>query len=63
MTDQLLVMDMLNDNDLQQILILIDPSSFDEHFDKENPKKGMLQMKLDEPVKLQVTRKQYYHYN
>jgi hypothetical protein len=40
-------------NDIQQLLRLIDPTSFgsenDMHFDE-----GLLQMKLDEPVKLQL---------
>ena len=40
-------------NDIQQLLRLIDPHSFaiehDSHFDE-----GLLQMRLDEPVKLQM---------
>ena len=44
---------LLEENDIQQLLILIDPTSFhfqlDRHFNK-----GLLQMRLDEPVKLQL---------
>ena len=40
-------------NDIQQLLYLIDPTSFasdsDRHLDE-----GLLQMRLDEPVKLQL---------
>ena len=40
-------------NDIQQLLRLIDPTTFnweiDSHFDE-----GLIQMKLDEPVKLQM---------
>lgn len=43
----------LETNDIQQLLRLTDPASFgsehDTHFDE-----GLLQMKLDEPVKLQL---------
>jgi hypothetical protein len=43
----------LETNDIQQLLHLIDPTSFglehDKHLDE-----GLLQMKLDEPVKLQL---------
>ncbi len=44
---------LLETNDIQQLLRLIDPTSFglenETHFDE-----GLLQMKLDEPVKLQL---------
>jgi hypothetical protein len=44
---------LLEINDIQQLLRLIDPTSFglenDTHFDE-----GLLQMKLDEPIKLQL---------
>ena len=51
--DALLVMGSLEVNDIQQLLRLTDPTAFnyesDTHFDE-----GLLQMKLDEPVKLQM---------
>ncbi|UJR36545.1 hypothetical protein I4U23_029265 [Adineta vaga] len=53
LVDSLLVMGLLEVNDIQQLLHLIDPASFgldsDKHLDE-----GLLQMKLDEPVKLQL---------
>ncbi|CAF0745111.1 unnamed protein product, partial [Didymodactylos carnosus] len=55
--DALLVMGLLDINDIQQLLILIDPVSFEINSQKEglsNIDEGLLQMKLDEPVKLQM---------
>jgi len=53
LVDSLLVMGALEVNDIQHLLRLIDPTTFnweiDTHFDE-----GLLQMKLDEPVKLQM---------
>ncbi|CAF3538671.1 unnamed protein product [Rotaria sordida] len=53
LVDALLVMGSLEVNDIQQLLRLIDPTSFgldtDVDFDE-----GLVQMKLDEPVKLQL---------
>ncbi|CAF2524137.1 unnamed protein product [Rotaria sp. Silwood2] len=53
LVDALLVMGSLEVNDIQQLLRLVDPTSFgletDVDFDE-----GLLQMKLDEPVKLQL---------
>ncbi|CAF1381800.1 unnamed protein product, partial [Adineta ricciae] len=53
LVDALLVMGSLEENDIRQLLTLIDPTSFhfqlDRHF-----KKGLFQMRLDEPVKLQL---------
>lgn len=40
-------------NDIQQILRLIDPTSFGLE-NAKYPNEGLLQMKLDEPVKLQL---------
>ncbi|KAJ8309071.1 hypothetical protein KUTeg_013945 [Tegillarca granosa] len=50
--DNLLVMGRLNDEDLMKLLCLIDPSMFDVTADGES--KGLLNMKLAEPVKLEV---------
>jgi ryanodine receptor 2 len=53
LVDAMLVMGALEVNDIQQLLRLIDPTAFsmeiETHFDE-----GLLQMKLDEPVKLQM---------
>ncbi|UJR09568.1 hypothetical protein I4U23_013803 [Adineta vaga] len=52
LVDALLVMGSLEENDIQQLLRLIDPTSFGSKTDRFN--EGLLQMKLDEPVKLQL---------
>ncbi|CAF4475525.1 unnamed protein product [Didymodactylos carnosus] len=57
LVDALLVMGLLGANDIQQLLILIDPIAFETNYDKKelsNIEEGLLQMKLDEPVKLQM---------
>ena len=54
--DKLLLIGSLNDNDLQRLLVLIDPQTFDTDYDSksENNSKGLMQMPLDEGVKLQM---------
>ncbi|CAF2039726.1 unnamed protein product, partial [Rotaria magnacalcarata] len=53
LVDALLVMGSLEVNDIQQLLRLIDPTSFGFDTDKDFDE-GLLQMRLDEPVKLQL---------
>ncbi|XP_041469245.1 ryanodine receptor 2-like isoform X1 [Lytechinus variegatus] len=51
--DALLVIGEFDDDDLKSLLILIDPATFDETYKKGvSDTVGMLQMHLDEPVKL-----------
>ncbi|XP_033625850.1 ryanodine receptor 2-like [Asterias rubens] len=53
--DKLLVIGEFDDEDLKQLLILIDPTTFDENYKKGiSEAVGLLQMQLDEPVKLEV---------
>ncbi|XP_053408017.1 ryanodine receptor-like isoform X6 [Mercenaria mercenaria] len=55
--DNLLVMGLLTDDDMHQLLFLIDPETFDEVTYRARAKgNGLLHMKLDEPVKLEVCR-------
>ncbi|XP_055878934.1 ryanodine receptor 2-like isoform X5 [Biomphalaria glabrata] len=54
--DNLLVMGLLNDDDLQHLLCLIEPAVFDDSGFRNLGKKGLLQMELEEPVKLQVCK-------
>ncbi|KAK0046902.1 ryanodine receptor 44F, partial [Biomphalaria pfeifferi] len=54
--DNLLVMGLLNDDDLQHLLCLIEPAVFDDSGFRNQGKKGLLQMELEEPVKLQVCK-------
>ncbi|CAF4556246.1 unnamed protein product, partial [Rotaria socialis] len=53
LVDALLVMGTLEVNDIQQLLRLIDPTSFGFE-NEESFNEGLLQMTLDEPVKLQL---------
>ncbi|CAF5194776.1 unnamed protein product, partial [Rotaria magnacalcarata] len=53
LVDALLVMGTLEVNDIQQLLRLIDPTTFGFEND-ESFNEGLLQMTLDEPVKLQL---------
>ncbi|XP_064602338.1 ryanodine receptor 2-like [Liolophura sinensis] len=52
--DNLLVMGLLDDDDLYHLLCLIDPTSFDEKYDRRQPKTGLLHMVLAEDVKLEL---------
>ncbi|KAK3094056.1 hypothetical protein FSP39_023525 [Pinctada imbricata] len=52
--DNMLMMGKLTDDDLSRLLILVDPEAFDDHYTPGCGKTGILSMKLDEPVKLQM---------
>lgn len=54
--DKLLLNGYIEDNDLGSLLILIDPATFDNEYDLEAEAKlkGLLEMQLDEGVKLQM---------
>ncbi|XP_033127881.1 ryanodine receptor 2-like [Anneissia japonica] len=53
--DCLLVMGEIDDEDLKQLLILIDPTTFDDTYvSGVSTHIGLLQMHLDEPVKLEM---------
>ncbi|XP_071962240.1 ryanodine receptor 2-like isoform X3 [Antedon mediterranea] len=53
--DGLLVMGEIDDDDLKQLLILIDPTTFDDSYMQGvSTHIGLLQMHLDEPVKLEM---------
>ncbi|XP_048731868.2 ryanodine receptor-like isoform X6 [Ostrea edulis] len=52
--DNLLVMGELTDDDLIYVLRLIDPESFDDNYIPGEKKEGILSMKLDEAVKLEM---------
>ncbi|KAL0274261.1 UNVERIFIED_CONTAM: hypothetical protein PYX00_006731 [Menopon gallinae] len=57
LVDRLLLVEVLRDEDLQKLLIMIDPETWDESFDKEGKdehRKGLLQMKMAEGAKLQM---------
>lgn len=56
LADKLLLIGCIDDQDLERILILIDPETFDADYDfNANPKmKGLIQMCLDEGVMLQM---------
>ncbi|KAH9493479.1 Ryanodine receptor 2 [Dermatophagoides farinae] len=57
LADKLLLIGCIDDMDLERILILIDPETFDPDYDfNANPRmKGLIQMSLDEGVQLQMT--------
>ena len=57
LADKLLLIGCIDDQDLERILILIDPETFDPDYDFESiPRmKGLIQMSLDEGVQLQMT--------
>ncbi|CAI5451931.1 unnamed protein product [Caenorhabditis angaria] len=52
--DHLLVIGLINDEELETLLKLIHPAAFDENFEIGTTQKGITQLELDEPVKLQV---------
>ncbi|XP_064623398.1 ryanodine receptor-like isoform X6 [Lineus longissimus] len=52
--DNLLVMGVLDESDTHQLMMLIDPKSIDVNLETEE--KGLLNMKVDEPVKLELCR-------
>ncbi|KAI1309033.1 Ryanodine receptor [Halotydeus destructor] len=56
MADKLLLIGCIDDADLNWLLLLIDPQTFDANYDaeKEGTLKGLLQMTLDEGVKLEM---------
>ena len=56
LADKLLLIGCIDDQDLEQILILIDPETFDPDYDfNVDPKmKGLIQMSLDEGIQLQM---------
>ncbi|XP_025103910.1 ryanodine receptor-like isoform X4 [Pomacea canaliculata] len=54
--DNLLVMGLLNDEDVYHLLCLLDPSVFDPDHSNNPSGLGLLNMVLDEPVKLEVCR-------
>ncbi|XP_072031407.1 LOW QUALITY PROTEIN: ryanodine receptor 2-like [Amphiura filiformis] len=55
LADKLLVTGEFDDEDLKQLLILIDPTTFDDTYQRGiSDKLGLLQMQLDEPVKLEM---------
>ncbi|MCL4120159.1 UNVERIFIED_CONTAM: hypothetical protein GTU68_005471, partial [Idotea baltica] len=56
LVDKLLLVGVLKDEDVQKLLIMIDPENWEPDYDKEAdvPKKGLLQMKIAEGVKLQL---------
>ena len=57
LADKLLLIGCIDDQDLERILILVDPETFDPDYDfNADPKmKGLIQMTLDEGVKLQMS--------
>uniref|UniRef100_A0A8R1HP75 Ryanodine receptor n=2 Tax=Caenorhabditis japonica TaxID=281687 RepID=A0A8R1HP75_CAEJA len=52
--DQLLVIGLINDEELECLLKLIHPQAFDETFENGTTQKGLTQLELAEPVKLQL---------
>lgn len=56
LADKLLLIGCIDDYDLERILILIDPETFDPDFDfnSDSKMKGLIQMSLDEGVQLQM---------
>jgi len=54
LADKLLLIGCINDQDLEWILILIDPETFDADYDfnTEPRMKGLLQMSLDEGIEI-----------
>ncbi|XP_070577063.1 ryanodine receptor 2-like isoform X7 [Ptychodera flava] len=53
--DKLLVMGIFDDEDLKKLLMLIDPTTFDDSYIKGvSSNIGLLQMQLDEQIKLQM---------
>uniref|UniRef100_A0A0A9WDJ1 Ryanodine receptor 44F n=2 Tax=Lygus hesperus TaxID=30085 RepID=A0A0A9WDJ1_LYGHE len=57
LTDRLLLVGMLRDEDVMKLLIMFDPETWDPTFEKEGKdehRKGLLQMKMAEGAKLQM---------
>ncbi|XP_043461888.1 ryanodine receptor isoform X4 [Leptopilina heterotoma] len=57
LVDRLLLVGMLRNEDIRKLLIMINPETWDETFDKEGKdehKKGLLHMKMAEGAKLQM---------
>ncbi|BES99791.1 ryanodine receptor [Nesidiocoris tenuis] len=57
LTDRLLLVGMLTDEDVMKLLIMFDPETWDPTFEKEGKdehRKGLLQMKMAEGAKLQM---------
>ncbi|XP_076069948.1 ryanodine receptor isoform X2 [Oratosquilla oratoria] len=57
LVDHLLLVGVLQDEDIQKLLIMIDPETWDAEFDREGKdehRKGLLQMQIAEGVKLQL---------
>lgn len=57
LVDRLLLVGLLTDEDVEKLLIMIDPETWDSSFDKEGKdehRKGLLQMKMAEGAKLQM---------
>ncbi|XP_067007679.2 ryanodine receptor [Anabrus simplex] len=57
LVDRLLLVGMLNDEDVEKLLIMIDPETWDPTFEKDGKdehRKGLLQMKMAEGAKLQM---------
>ncbi|XP_057319083.1 ryanodine receptor isoform X4 [Microplitis mediator] len=57
LTDRLLLVGMLRNEDIEKLLIMINPETWDPTFDKEGKdehKKGLLHMKMAEGAKLQM---------
>ncbi|XP_037033206.1 ryanodine receptor isoform X4 [Bradysia coprophila] len=57
LTDRLLLVGILTDEDIQKLLIMIDPETWDSTFDREGKdehRKGLLTMKMAEGAKLQM---------
>ncbi|EGT37287.1 hypothetical protein CAEBREN_31615 [Caenorhabditis brenneri] len=52
--DQLLVIGLINDEELEFLLRLIHPQAFDETYENGTTQKGLTQLELAEPVKLQL---------
>ncbi|XP_055693636.1 ryanodine receptor [Lutzomyia longipalpis] len=57
LTDRLLLVGILTDQDIEKLLIMINPETWDSNFDKEGKdehRKGLLTMKMAEGAKLQM---------
>ncbi len=52
--DALLVIGLINDDELKDLLKLIHPVAFDEKYEPGSTQKGLTQIELAEPVKLQL---------
>uniref|UniRef100_A0A1I7Z2U2 B30.2/SPRY domain-containing protein n=1 Tax=Steinernema glaseri TaxID=37863 RepID=A0A1I7Z2U2_9BILA len=52
--DTLLVIGMITDDDVIEVLKMIHPSAFDEHYEPGTKQKGLTEIELAEPVKIQL---------